>query len=360
MTAKRKATSESEDETTQAKRPRRGVVQQRLEPVVEILVTGGRSESPKPRKLSRWERLRPCNDSKNIVKKCVSVKKPVRNTRNLGNLERLLTLPLDIICDIAHFLHPLALLHLAQLTTGFREILMSKSAIRIWRTSLDLYEIPLGPGDINEPQLVDLLFVQGCQACGAPTKAKNVWFELRVRLCKPCMQENVRFASKMAKEIGLKVRDLRTIRTLLPSDNQKYLESDFCDVAEEYLSYEPGSEEQQEFVERRQELTEDLYEHDRELLHWLSKSEKSNDDLSQRQQRQEEFIRRLRALDDYTDDEFQYCRSYFREEWNDIVFQPRPVSEAVWKKYKPKLVGLLAEARKALDEYEKQRQLGHI
>lgn len=74
--------------------------------------------------------------------------------------------------------------------------------------------------------------------------------------------------------------------------------------------------------------------------------EKSDDNLSRRQERETEyvldavrdplltrslffrFIRRLRAHDNYTDDEFQYCRGYFRKEWNDITFQPRPLSEA--------------------------------
>jgi len=66
------------------------------------------------------------------------------------------------------------------------------------------------------------------------------------------------------------------------------------------------------------------------------------------QERQAECIKRLKGLGDYTDQDFQYCRSFFRTEWNDMTFQSRPLSDAVWERIKPKLIALLDVARKEL------------
>lgn len=49
------------------------------------------------------------------------------------------------------------------------------------------------------------------------------------------------------------------IYTLLPSNGRKYLEPDFRDVLDEYHSFEPGSEEREAFVERRQALTTAIF-----------------------------------------------------------------------------------------------------
>jgi len=61
--------------------------------------------------------------------------------------------------------------------------------------------------------------------------------------------------TKLANEYGKDIRKDAVIYTLLPSNGKKYLEPDFCDVVEEYLSYKPGSEERRMFVKRRRSLT---------------------------------------------------------------------------------------------------------
>jgi len=302
-------------------------------------------------KLSRLQRLRPYDDSVYLFKRRYRVtKKPkARSDRNRGKLKNLLEMPIDVFCEIAMSLHPLDLLHLAQSTSAFRDLLMSKRSKSIWKTSMDALGIPEGPGDINEPQLVDLLFVRTCQACGV-SNVKKVWYELRVRLCMSCMSENVILGTKLANNYGKDVRKDKAIYTLLPSKERKYLEPDFCDVVEEYLSLEPESKERQMFVERRLALTEAIWAHDRELYKWLIRAErkKSDNSFSRCQERQAECIKRLKELGDYTDRDFQYCRAHFFNEWKDMTFQSRPLSDAVWKKHKPKLLALLNKAREAL------------
>lgn len=97
-------------------------------------------------------------------------------------------------------------------------------------------------------------------------------------------------------------------------------------------------------------LTDFIWEHETDLYEWLAEAaqEKSNNNLSRCQEREAECIRRLKALGDYTDQEFQYCRAHFRKEWNDMTFQSRPLSDAVWKKHKPKLLAFVNDAREAL------------
>lgn len=70
---------------------------------------------------------------------------------------------------------------------------------------------------------------------------------------------SVILGTKLANNYGKDVRKDKVIYTLLPSKERKYLEPDFCDVVEEYLSFEPESKERQMFVERRVALTEAIW-----------------------------------------------------------------------------------------------------
>lgn len=58
---------------------------------------------------------------------------------------------------------PLDLLHLARSSHGLRNLFMSKTTRPIWRTVMQIMDIPESPGDINEPELVSLLFESFCQ-----------------------------------------------------------------------------------------------------------------------------------------------------------------------------------------------------
>lgn len=87
------------------------------------------------------------------------------------------------------------------------------------------------------------------------------------KVSRACLVQNPRaqvsvsviLGTKIAKDYGKKVLKDEVIYTLLPSNGRNYLEPDFRDVIDEYLSFEPGSEKREEFVESRQALTTAIY-----------------------------------------------------------------------------------------------------
>ena len=63
-------------------------------------------------------------------------------------------------------LDPIDVLHMARTTKELRAILMSRSAVMIWREALgNISGLPPCPDDLNEPQWVDLVYGKSCQVC---------------------------------------------------------------------------------------------------------------------------------------------------------------------------------------------------
>lgn len=65
-------------------------------------------------------------------------------------------------------MHPYDLLKLARTTKTLRNILMSRSAITIWRTALQNVAntgLPEVPPDLTEPEFVNLAFDPYCHVC---------------------------------------------------------------------------------------------------------------------------------------------------------------------------------------------------
>ncbi|KAI5900818.1 uncharacterized protein SCHCODRAFT_02662278 [Schizophyllum commune H4-8] len=72
-------------------------------------------------------------------------------------------MPLDIIMEILSHATPEALLVLSRSTKFLRSTLMSRSAISVWRGSLDsVGDLPPKPDSMTEPQYVDLIWGTGC------------------------------------------------------------------------------------------------------------------------------------------------------------------------------------------------------
>ncbi|KAG9121920.1 hypothetical protein FRC07_001905, partial [Ceratobasidium sp. 392] len=121
------------------------------------------------------------NESKPVTKKRVKGKQ--------GGLKNCMTLPIDVFGQVAVMLDPGDLVVLARINKFFRNLLMSRSATRIWRQSFknisDLPECPMG---MCEPQYAALVFSPYCTYCGKPVR-RQIDTELRVRLCSACVQK---------------------------------------------------------------------------------------------------------------------------------------------------------------------------
>ncbi|KAG9025571.1 hypothetical protein FS837_004890 [Tulasnella sp. UAMH 9824] len=96
--------------------------------------------------------------------KPIAKRKRKSGRRSAGRLDGIMKLPVDIFAEVCQYLKPVDLLQLARSSRRLREILVSKDAKNIWRTSRTLIEgLPECPEDMNEPEYATLMFEIGCQ-----------------------------------------------------------------------------------------------------------------------------------------------------------------------------------------------------
>ncbi|KAF8600133.1 hypothetical protein BDV93DRAFT_448131, partial [Ceratobasidium sp. AG-I] len=80
-----------------------------------------------------------------------------------GKLEAFMNLPVEIFSEIAIYLFPLDLIVLARTNKFFRQILMRRPAIQIWRSAeRNVEDLPPCPKDLCEPQYAALMFTKNC------------------------------------------------------------------------------------------------------------------------------------------------------------------------------------------------------
>ncbi|KAI5123144.1 hypothetical protein M0805_000847 [Coniferiporia weirii] len=306
-----------------------------------------------------------------------------RKSRSSGKLALMLQVPVDVFCEIAGHLSPLDLLHLARSTQGLRDMLMSKSARPIWRAALKVLGIPECPSDISEPQLVSLMFEKSCQGCGAP-RVQKVDYSLRVRLCPGCFSLNVIRGSKLAVEMGIVTHDETIYRLCAYEDaaivvrsailnlpmysryfnfsKQRFFKPDFVDVVTKYLSYEPGSTAQKQFVEAREKVVKEITDHAEAIENWLRENSlrKAEESMSKSKSRSESIFARLRALG-YTDEDFVESAYGDGSKWDSLIHQPRELTERIWKNVLPQLEETIRKrrefkAKQALQTLLRQRR----
>ncbi|KAJ7459072.1 hypothetical protein B0H11DRAFT_1737444 [Mycena galericulata] len=90
--------------------------------------------------------------------------KRARTARKNGRLQCLLEISLDIVFEIFGNLQPLDVLRLSRTSKEFRALLMHRSSISIWKSSLNnVPGLPPCPPGMTEPQWVSLVFDPTCQ-----------------------------------------------------------------------------------------------------------------------------------------------------------------------------------------------------
>ncbi|KAF8907452.1 hypothetical protein CPB85DRAFT_1391918 [Mucidula mucida] len=126
--------------------------------------------------------------SDSAVQEAPSQRKRVRGKR--GILQKMTDTPLDVLFEIFSYLDPIDLLRISRTTKDLRQLLMSKSSAFIWeRARLATQGIPPKPDDLNDPQYINLLFDRHCHECGNGF-TQSVQWEVRLRLCKYCLESN--------------------------------------------------------------------------------------------------------------------------------------------------------------------------
>ncbi|KAF8600103.1 hypothetical protein BDV93DRAFT_589916 [Ceratobasidium sp. AG-I] len=91
---------------------------------------------------------------------------PKRTRGKRGKLEAFMNLPIEIFPEIAIYLFPLDLVVLARTNKFFRQLLMRRSAIQIWRSAEGNVDgLPPCPKDLCGPQYAALMFTKNCSVC---------------------------------------------------------------------------------------------------------------------------------------------------------------------------------------------------
>ncbi|KAH8115066.1 hypothetical protein DFH11DRAFT_143810 [Phellopilus nigrolimitatus] len=113
--------------------------------------------------------------------------------RKLRRLAMMMSMPIDVFCEIALYLGPHDLLSMARTSKALRNLLMTKDSKPIWRAAEDSVGLPECPLDLSSPQYASFIYDTYCTHCFR-TKAYNHLTPLRIRLCKTCMKENLQKA----------------------------------------------------------------------------------------------------------------------------------------------------------------------
>ncbi|BGP34439.1 hypothetical protein JCM10296v2_006259 [Rhodotorula toruloides] len=125
-----------------------------------------------------------------------AAKKGGRKGKDVGRLEVMKTLPLELLVETFSHLDPNDLLALSVVNKQNRSLLTSSGSKKVWENSRKKIDLPdLGTDEITEWQYAQLVFGWDCQKCGTKN-VKRLDSYLRKRLCKSCrIQDVVRLSS---------------------------------------------------------------------------------------------------------------------------------------------------------------------
>ncbi|KAF5376000.1 hypothetical protein D9757_008818 [Collybiopsis confluens] len=120
-------------------------------------------------------------------KKSDTPKEIAKGRRGLrGKLEKINTLPLDIVLEIYSHLDPLDVLRLFRTSKDIRSFLMTRTNAIVWRKARsNVPDLPPLPLDLSEPQYASLAFESYCHIC-LRKPCENVFWQCRVRCCTRC------------------------------------------------------------------------------------------------------------------------------------------------------------------------------
>ncbi|ORY88614.1 hypothetical protein BCR35DRAFT_219082 [Leucosporidium creatinivorum] len=115
---------------------------------------------------------------------------PKKLRGNVGRLEYLKNMPLDILGEICSQAGLDDLLHLSRVDRNFRRVLMTKQSRHLWSSARENSGLPvLTATDCSEPELASLLYDKICMDCGRD-RASLIDYYLRKRWCKDCKDKN--------------------------------------------------------------------------------------------------------------------------------------------------------------------------
>ncbi|KAJ7024421.1 hypothetical protein C8F04DRAFT_162777 [Mycena alexandri] len=294
--------------------------------------------------------------------------KPSKYAKTKAKLSLLPSLPLDILFEIFGHLPPLDLLHLARTTQGFRSVLMHKSAISIWKASLQQVPgLPERPQEMSEPAWANLVWSPHCHNC-LTNRCQKVDWHLRIRLCEKCVKtakllRGERQMDKTNKLDQIILQCLPFSHYHIPGHNGK------CCLIEDERKFRKelkAAEDKSEFVKSKKEALAARVTHASECKKWLDSSTQERwDELAEiRYKRTMDISEKLEDLGFI--EELEYL-----EDLKEVYLHPRktirplrdhpdvkvskPLTERSWKNIEPRLVEYMGQVRTHLHAADRLR-----
>ncbi|KAJ7459070.1 hypothetical protein B0H11DRAFT_178141 [Mycena galericulata] len=197
-----------------------------------------------------------------------SAPKRPRTMKKKGSLQKLLDISLDVLFEIFGNLQPLDVLRLSRTSKEFRDLLMRRSSITIWKSSLNnVPGLPPCPQWMTEPQWVSLVFDPTCQVC--QKIARKVDWGLFIRICGKCAKTHVSSSLPRLRDPDM-IRFVELVPTR-PDFTKPYKTVYFCEeIGRVRASYNAlkDREEKKKFVEERKELVKSLKELSKSCEAW--------------------------------------------------------------------------------------------
>ncbi|KAH7338103.1 hypothetical protein B0J17DRAFT_768297 [Rhizoctonia solani] len=270
----------------------------------------------------------------------------------------LINMPVEVLIEVARYVHPLDLIMLSRVSKFLRELFMDKRSALIWRSAREnLPGLPPCPDEVSEPQYAAMVFTKRCSVCGsyAPREMNPV---LAIRLCAHCWMEELVDVSKVTDPSLVSI-----IRGPVPGQSRiwkswcSYNEARTVKVKLNELTEAGNEEALQQWREERQKLVETRQRNSEPLSRWLVERERQRardrNDLKSVHQR--EIESRLIKLGWERGDFMCYDR-WRRKQWNSMVYTTKALTDKVWDDLLPRLLGHLEINRNERLERERFRR----
>ncbi|CAE6533312.1 unnamed protein product [Rhizoctonia solani] len=273
--------------------------------------------------------------------------------KTLGALA-LMSMLVEVLIEIARYVHPLDLIMLSRVNKFFRELFMDRRSALIWQSAREnLPGLPPCPDNVCEPQYAAMLFTKRCSSCGgyAPREMDPA---LLVRLCVNCRESELVDTNRVTDATLLIVsQGIVPGRTLRGQMWCLYNEARAVKIKLNELN-EAGDQEATEKwkAERRKLTTEPLRK-------WLRDRERERDkDLkSLKSVRQAEIESRLISLG-WEQGDFVCHEGWRHKQWQSMVYSAKPLTDKIWDTILPSLLGHLEINRDQRLERERSQRRG--
>ncbi|QRV86995.1 hypothetical protein RhiJN_15013 [Ceratobasidium sp. AG-Ba] len=283
-------------------------------------------------------------------KKARSAKTSTVGPKKRGKLSfvQLLDLPPEVFSEIAKHLMPVDLLSFARSNTFFRTMLISRTSQPLWKAAIrnvpNMPECPLG---FSEPEYISLLYTKICTMCGAKA-LRPVDPYLLARLCSGCHNESTQVVLISDPIYSL------VPRSPMSKDREPLFcttyKSEYDEVQRECARRDPGTKwrkTRKAEVDQRQKYGKRL----QQFLDSLDK-DKAMEAKEVLKQRLKDIKARIMengwsAKDMKPDPANCY-------HWDQLVRQPKPITNRSWAHLYPKLIPLLD------DNHEYHERIGRL